>query len=187
MVCTFGDSMDVDWWRQEDLALRQLIGHNGRLVSVEFGTENFPSRDAASANRCYSELAGKNIVQARKAIVELLRDPAGSATGSAAPLLGDPKPVEHAVKFYEKGDRPLEFVQTRQWFVRLLDKKQALLDKGEQIRWHPDFMKVRYRDWTEGLAAGLVHQPPALLRGADPGLVSARRRGESRLREPDRR
>ncbi len=151
MVCTFGDSTDVDWWRQHDLALRQLIGHNGRLVAAEFGSENFPSRDAESANRCYAEIVGKNVVQARKAIVELLRDPAGSATGSTAPLLGEPKPIEHAVKFYEKGDRPLEFVQTRQWFVRLLDKKQALLEKGEQISWHPDFMKVRYRDWTEGL------------------------------------
>jgi valyl-tRNA synthetase len=151
MVCTFGDSTDIDWWRQKGLALRQLIGHNGRLVAVDFGSENFPSRDVESANRFYAEIVGKNVVQARKAIVELLRDPAGSATGNAAPLLGEPKPIEHAVKFYEKGDRPLEFVQTRQWFVRLLDKKQALLEKGEQINWHPDFMKVRYRDWTEGL------------------------------------
>ena len=101
MVCTFGDSTDVDWWRQQDLELRQLIGHNGRLVAVDFGSESFPSRDAESANRCYAELVGKNVVQARKAIVELLRDPAGSATGNAAPLLGEPKPIEHAVKFYE--------------------------------------------------------------------------------------
>jgi len=151
MVCTFGDATDVDWWRQQSLALRQLIGHDGRLIAVEFGAEPFPSRDAAAANRYYAELVGKNVVQARKAIVELLRDPAGSATGKGAPLLGEPKPIEHAVKFYEKGDRPLEYVRTRQWFVRLLDKKQALLAKGEQIHWHPNFMKARYRDWTEGL------------------------------------
>jgi valyl-tRNA synthetase len=59
--------------------------------------------------------------------------------------------MEHAVKFYEKGESPLEFVITRQWFVRLLDKKQALLARGDEIQWHPDFMKVRYRDWTENL------------------------------------
>jgi valyl-tRNA synthetase len=151
MVCTFGDATDVDWWRQQKLALRQLIGHNGRLIPVEFGSEAFPSRDAEAANRYYTELVGKNVAQARKVIVELLRDPAGSATGAGAPLQGDPKPIEHAVKFYEKGDRPLEFVQTRQWFVRLLDKKEALLAKGDQVQWHPDFMKVRYREWTEGL------------------------------------
>ncbi len=151
MVCTFGDATDVDWWRQQGLALRQLVGYDGRLVPVEFGSENYPSRDAAYANRCYSELVGKNITQARKAVVELLRDPAGSATGERAPLLGEPRPIEHAVKFYEKGDRPLEYVPTRQWFVRLLDKKPALLAKGDEIHWHPSFMKVRFRDWTEGL------------------------------------
>jgi len=151
MVCTFGDSMDVDWWRQQKLPLRQLIGYNGRLTEVEFGSETFPSRDAEAANRYYAELAGKNVKQARAAIAELLLDPAGSATGKGAPLQGDPKPVQHAVKFYEKGERPLEFVPTRQWFVRLLDKKEALLAKGEEVQWHPEFMKVRYRDWTEGL------------------------------------
>src|SRR5204863_510990 len=91
----------------------------------------------------YGHLAGKTVAAARKAIVELLRD--------AGALRGDPQPVEHAVKYYEKGDRPLEFISSRQWFVRLLDKKDALLAKGDQIAWHPDFMRLRYRNWTENL------------------------------------
>jgi len=151
MVCTFGDATDVEWWREQDLALRQLIGRNGRLIPVVFGSPEFPSRDAEAANRFYAELMDKNVKQARAAVVELLRDPAGSATGKGAPLVREPEPIQHAVKFYEKGDRPLELVPTRQWFVRLLDKKAALLAKGDEIRWHPDFMKVRYRDWTENL------------------------------------
>jgi len=151
MVCTFGDATDVHWWREQGLALRQLVGRDGRLASVTFGSEDFPSGDPDAANRFYAELAGKNVKQARKSIEEMLRDPAGSATGSGAPLQGEPEPIEHAVKFYEKGDRPLEFVPTRQWFVRLLDKKAELLAKGEQIQWHPPFMHARYRDWTEGL------------------------------------
>jgi valyl-tRNA synthetase len=151
MVCTFGDATDVEWWREEGLALRQLIGRNGRLVPVDFGSEEFPSGDVEQANRCYAELAGKNVKQARAAVVELLGDPANSATGNGAPLQREPEPIQHAVKFYEKGDRPLEFVPTRQWFVRLLDKKAELLAKGDEIQWHPEFMKVRYRDWTENL------------------------------------
>ncbi len=55
------------------------------------------------------------------------------------------------VKFFEKGDRPLEFISTRQWFVRLLDKKDDLLAFGDRIQWHPDFMRLRYRNWTENL------------------------------------
>jgi valyl-tRNA synthetase len=60
--------------------------------------------------------------------------------------------VQHAVRFYEKGDSPLEFLPTRQWFVRLLDKKEALLAKGAEIAWHPEHMRKRFEDWTRNLA-----------------------------------
>ncbi len=152
MVCTFGDATDLEWWRSEGLALRQLIGRNGRLAEVSFGSDAFPSADPDAANRYYAEVAGKNVEQARKGLVELLRDSSGSATGNGPPLVREPESIEHAVKFYEKGDRPLEFVPTRQWFVRLLDKKDALLRKGAEVQWHPDFMGIRYRDWTENLS-----------------------------------
>ncbi len=152
MVCTFGDQTDIEWWRSEGLALRQLVGRNGRLVPVTFGEEGFESRDPAAANRYYAELVGLPVPKARKKIVELLADPAGSATGGAAPLQREPRPIEHAVKFYERGDSPLEYLPTRQWFVRLLDKKRELLAKGDEIDWHPAHMQNRYRDWTENLA-----------------------------------
>jgi valyl-tRNA synthetase len=42
-------------------------------------------------------------------------------------------------------------VPTRQWFVRLLDKKDALIAKGAQVEWHPESMGIRYRDWTQNL------------------------------------
>src|SRR5207247_1547083 len=122
-------------------------GGDGRLVPVSFGRPGGESRDPGAAARHCGQLAGKTVAAARKAIVELLRAPAG---GEPA-LRGEPVPVTHAVKFYEKGDRPLEFISTRQWFVRLLDKKEALLAKGDQIEWHPDFMRLRYRNWTENL------------------------------------
>jgi valyl-tRNA synthetase len=146
MVCTFGDQTDVLWWREQQLALRTIIGRNGRLLPVEFGSENWPSLDPAAANGHYRELEGKHLGAARARIVELLREPA-----AGCPLVGEPRELKHAVKFYEKGDRPLELIRTRQWFVRLLDKKQLLLDAGAQIRWHPSFMGRRYADWTQNL------------------------------------
>jgi valyl-tRNA synthetase len=151
MVCTFGDATDVRWWRDERLPLRQLLGRDGRLTEVEFGSGAFPSGDAPAANRAYAELARKTVNQARARIVELLRDPAASASGRGAPLVAEPEPIEHTVKYYEKGERPLELVTTRQWFVRLLDKKEAMLAKGAQIAWHPESMGTRYRDWTQNL------------------------------------
>jgi len=152
MVCSFGDATDVQWWREQSLALRQVIGRDGTLVPVEFGTEAFPSLDPARANQAYARLAGTRVKEAQKAIVELLRDPAADATGAgAAPLVAEPQPLEHPVKFYEKGDRPLEFITTRQWFVRILEHKQQLIEAGDRIAWHPDFMRLRFRNWTENL------------------------------------
>lgn len=151
MVCTFGDQTDVQWWRSEKLPLRQVLGRDGRMREIVFGTDEFPSLDPDAANEAYARLFGKNVAQAQKLVVEMLRAPQASATGGGPPLQGDPKPIQHAVRFYEKGDRPLEFVTSRQWFVRLLDRKAALLEKGDVIEWHPDFMRSRYRNWTENL------------------------------------
>jgi valyl-tRNA synthetase len=152
MVCTFGDATDVQWWREQGLALRQAIGKDGLLTPVQFGTSEFPSLDAARANEAYARLAGLKVKEAQKTIVELLRDPAGSATGAAEPpLVSEPQPIEHPVKFYEKGDRPLEFITTRQWFVKLLEHKEALLAAGERIQWYPAYMGLRFRNWTENL------------------------------------
>jgi valyl-tRNA synthetase len=152
MVCTFGDATDVLWWREEGLALRQIVGRDGRLRPVEFGSPGFESLEPDAANRFYAELTGRTIRQARERVVELLRDPAGSASGGAAPLRGEPEHMEHTVKFYERGDRPLEYVPTRQWFCRLLDRKAELLAKGAEVRWHPPHMYARFRDWTENLS-----------------------------------
>ena len=168
MVCTFGDATDVLWWRDQQLALRQIVTRTGRLAEVEFqlgtdtsgssaersdGSEGFESADPETANRFYGEIAGKNIKQARKAMVDLLQDESGKATPacSGPPLQRDPEVIEHTVKFYEKGDRPLEYVSTRQWFCRLLDRKAELLAKGEEIAWHPAHMHARFRDWTQNL------------------------------------
>ncbi|MEO1916613.1 MAG: class I tRNA ligase family protein, partial [Myxococcales bacterium] len=151
MVCTFGDATDVIWWREQGLASRQIIAKNGRLDPVTFGTPEFESLRPDAANAYYAEVAGKNVKQAQKRMVELLADPEGSATGNGAPLRSEPEAIQHPVKFFEKGDRPLEYLTTRQWFARLVDKRDAMLAKGDEIQWHPPHMKNRYRDWTENL------------------------------------
>ncbi len=172
MVCTFGDATDVIWWRDEKLPLRQLVTRSGRLAEVEFQLADtssaasdskdsntaaeapaFESLDPEAANRFYREIAGKNIKQSRKLMAELLRDESGRATPACtgAPLQQAPEAIEHRVKFYEKGDRPLEYVSTRQWFCRLLDRKEELLAKGKEVNWYPEHMHARFRDWTENL------------------------------------
>ena len=151
MVCTFGDTTDVQWWQEQGLPLRQIVGRDGRLQPVTFGSGVWDSADPAAANRYYAELAGKNLRQARAAIVTQLRDADGAAGGDQPPLRGEPRAIEHTVRYYEQGDRPLEFITTRQWFVRLTDKRQELIERGREIQWHPGYMLSRYVNWTENL------------------------------------
>ncbi len=142
MICTFGDVTDVIWWRELDLPNLAIIGWDGRIL--EDAPEVITSKEGLAA---YSELAGKTVFSAKTRIVELLQE--------SGDMVGDPKPITHPVKFFEKGDRPLEIVSTRQWYIRNggrdADLRQRLLDLGKQLKFHPDFMKVRYENWVNGL------------------------------------
>jgi valyl-tRNA synthetase len=143
MICTFGDTTDVVWWRELALATRAVVGRDGRLLPVDWGTPGWESEDPAAAAAAYDELAGRTVRQAQSRIVELLE-----ASGA---LIGEPRAITHPVKFYEKGERPLEIVSSRQWFVLTLNLRDRLLARGEELRWHPPYMAHRYRAWVEGL------------------------------------
>lgn len=151
MVCTFGDAMDVEWWKASGLPLKQLIGRDGKILPVTIGDAPFTSVDPAAAQRAHDEIAGMYVSKAKKRIAELLAEE-GSLPGRDGPALkGEPTPTDQMVKYYEKGDRALEFVPTRQWFIKILEHKDELLAQGEKIEWHPAHMKTRYSHWVEGL------------------------------------
>lgn len=152
MVCTYGDVTDVTWQQDLDLPTRVILSRDGRLRAVEFGSEGWESDDPVAAQVLYDQIAGKYPKQAKSVVAELLGDPSTAADGTGRPGVdGDPKPIRQTVKFYEKGDRPLETIPTRQWFIRLLDKKDDLLAQGAKIEWRPGFMRHRYDHWVEGL------------------------------------
>ena len=138
MICTFGDTTDVIWWRELDLPVRSIVGRDGRLLPTA------PDRVDATA---YAEIAGKNVKQAQKLVVEAL-----AASGA---LVGEPKAITHPVKFFEKGDRPLEVVTSRQWYVRNGGRdagpREELLARGKELQWHPAHMQSRYENWVGGL------------------------------------
>jgi len=144
MICTFGDTTDVTWWRELQLPNRTVIGFDGRLVAEAPAADVFTDEGRAA----YAELAGKTVFSAKARIVELLRD--------SGDLVGEPKTIQHPVKFYEKGDRPLEIVSTRQWYVingaNDESLRERLLAAGRRIGFHPDFMRVRYDNWVNGLS-----------------------------------
>jgi valyl-tRNA synthetase len=142
MICTFGDLTDVIWWRELNLPTRAIIGRDGRLLPD--APEGLV--DTTGVER-YGRLAGKTVKQAQSTIVEMLRE--------SGDLQAEPRAITHPVKFFEKGDRPLEIVTSRQWYIRNggrdEDLRNALTARGDQLAWHPDFMQHRYTNWVGGL------------------------------------
>ena len=163
MICTFGDEADVDWWRQQGLELRPIVWWDGTVADRQFvgygESDGWGSLEPSRANDNYGRLTGKNLYAARREVVSIMRDGAnsarvvsGGASEPAAPLQGEPRRVEHVVRYYEKGSSPIEYLPSRQWFVRLMDKKEYLKRKGSEVRWLPEFMERRFLDWTDGLS-----------------------------------
>jgi valyl-tRNA synthetase len=141
MVCTFGDVADVTWWRELGLPTRAVITRSGRFAAEA------PWLTSDQALTAYARLAGTSGAGAQRQMVALLEE--------SGDLLGAPRPITHAVKFYEKGDRPLEIVTSRQWYIRNGGRseplREALLARGAELAWHPEYMQHRYENWVGGL------------------------------------
>ena len=143
MICTFGDAADVEWWRKLGVPPREVIGRDGRILAAQWGEGQWVSKDPESARTHHDKLAGQTVNQARRTIVELLEE--------AGLVDGDPETIRRPVKFYERGERPLEFVVSRQWFIPVVARKAELIAQGRKVQWHPDMFRKRYEDWVEGL------------------------------------
>ena len=143
MICTFGDITDVTWWRELKLPTRVVVQRDGTIAPPRWGEPGWESRDPDAANRAQAELAGLTTKRARSRLAELLAE--------SGHLIGEPQEVRHAVKFYERGERPLEVVSSRQWFVKTIEFREQLLGLGRKLRWHPPHMGARYASWVEGL------------------------------------
>ncbi|HWE68611.1 MAG TPA: valine--tRNA ligase [Acidimicrobiales bacterium] len=139
MICTFGDVTDVIWWRELQLPIRSIVTRAGRITeSPPTGVPDGPA---------WRAIAGSTIKAAQRTMVELLTE--------SGDLIGEPRPITHPVKFYERGSRPLEIVTSRQWYLRNggrdLPLREALLQRGHEVQWHPPYMEVRFENWVNGL------------------------------------
>ncbi|HUR22657.1 MAG TPA: valine--tRNA ligase [Acidimicrobiales bacterium] len=135
MICTFGDVTDVIWWRELKLPVRSVVGRDGRVPAEP--------PEGIAADGPWAELAGRTLRQARARTIELLAE--------SGEMVGEPRPITHPVKYFEKGDRPLEIVTSRQWFINVLDRIKVLKARGSELRWHPAYMEARYQNWADNL------------------------------------
>ena len=142
MICTFGDTTDVTWWRELDLPVRTVIQRDGKFMA------DTPEWIAPGAPAdAYQRLAGLRAKNAQAEIATMLAE--------AGEMEGEPRPITHPVKFFEKGDKPLEIVSSRQWYIRNggrdADLNQALIDRGDEMNWVPSYMQTRFTSWIDGL------------------------------------
>ncbi len=176
MCCTFGDLTDVMWWRELDLPVRTVIGRDGRLHA----RDPAPGSRPTAAATAYAELAGKTTFSAREAVVGMLRE--------SGDLDGEPKATQRMANFYEKGDKPLEIVSTRQWYItnggRDAGIRSEMLDRGRRDPLAARPHEAPLRQLGRRPQRRLADLAPALLRHPLPGLVPPRRRGRARLRPP---
>ncbi|HEX2372644.1 MAG TPA: class I tRNA ligase family protein, partial [Actinomycetota bacterium] len=145
MLCTFGDPTDLIWWRELGLPTRPVLAPDGTIRPVAWGSPEFPCADPAAAQRASDQLTGLPVGRARERVAAMLRQ--------AGALAAPPARVTQTVKFYEHGSQPVEILTSRQWFVRTVSLKDALLARGSELSWHPEWMRSRFSNWVDGLSA----------------------------------
>jgi valyl-tRNA synthetase len=145
MLCTFGDPTDLIWWRELGLPVRPVLDRDGTIRAVAWGEQGFECDDPAAAQRAHDQLAGMPVGRARERVAAMLRQ--------AGALAAPPAPITQMVKFYEHGSQPVEILTSRQWFVRTVGLKAALLVRGSELSWHPEWMRARFQNWVDGLSS----------------------------------
>ncbi|SDP15335.1 valyl-tRNA synthetase [Pedococcus dokdonensis] len=143
MCCTFGDLTDVLWWRELQLPTRSVITRSGRIQA-----ETPEWLVGTAGEQLFAEqVAGKTTFSAREAIVAALRE--------SGDLDGEPKATQRKANFYERGEKPLEIVTSRQWYIRNggrdAELNAEMIERGRQVDFHPPFMRARFENWVSGL------------------------------------
>jgi valyl-tRNA synthetase len=124
MCCTFGDQTDMEWQKAHNLPIKQAISHDGKMTEIA------------------GKYQGEQIKKARKLIITDMKE---------AGLLLKEVPIKHAVNVHERCGTEVEFIKSRQWFIKYLDLKEDMLKWGNALTWYPPHMKNRYDNWVNGL------------------------------------
>lgn len=143
MCCTFGDIADIEWWKTHKLQTRIILDHTGKIdLQSKLDDTDFPFKLDDHLVEVISRLDGKKCADARSEMVDILKEQ-GALLSS--------QEVTRMVKCAERSKSPIEILINHQWFIRVLDKKEQLLQKANECVWHPEFMKSRIENWINGL------------------------------------
>jgi valyl-tRNA synthetase len=122
MVCSYGDRFDVDAINRHELEPKIILDREGKISQGDY--------------------KGLKVKEARKKILENLKEKG---------FIQEQKEINHVVNVHDKCGTPIEFIPTKQWFIKILDKKEKLIEQGNKVKWYPEFMHRRYDNWVNGL------------------------------------
>lgn len=125
MICTIGDKEDLRWVFKYDLELQKGIDERGRMTGIA------------------GKYEGMDLKDARQTIIDDLR-----TEGILAKQEDKPQNVGTCWRCHTT----IEFLQVPQWFLRILDLKEEVLAAADEVKWYPEFMKVRLREWVNSLS-----------------------------------
>ena len=124
MICTFGDNTDIEWWKKYKLDLKNILNKDGTL------------------NELAKEYSGMKLKEAQEKIIKKLQE---------KNILTKQKDLQQTVGSCWRCNTPVEYLITKQWFVKTLKYKKDLIKRGKEIKWMPEFMRKRFENWTENL------------------------------------
>ncbi|WP_310602655.1 valine--tRNA ligase [Anaerosporobacter sp.] len=124
MCATFGDSTDIEWYQKYNLQYKEIIMSNGTI------------------NESVLFVGGMRIKKAREHIIELLKE---------KELLVKQEKMNHMIAVHERCGNDVEFIPSKQWYIDVLTDKERFLQAADEINWHPEHMKNRYKIWVENL------------------------------------
>ncbi len=123
--CPYGDKNDLDFLnRHKEFIPKPVLNKDGRL------------------NENAKEYKGLKVKEARKKIIEDLKK---------INAVEKIEPIKHVVNVHDKCGTEIEFIPTEQWFIKILDKKNKLINQGKKINWFPGYMFKRYENWIKGI------------------------------------
>lgn len=124
MCATFGDSMDMEWYKKHSLPYKKTMLQNGRI------------------HHEVSYIGGMKRKDARREIVEEL---------SKKGLLVKQEKIKHYVGVHERCGTHVEIIPSNQWYIDVLSEKDRFLKAADEINGYPESMKSRYKTWVENL------------------------------------
>jgi valyl-tRNA synthetase len=124
MVCTYGDKTDVRWVMRHKLPVIKAVDEKGRMTEAA------------------GKYAGLTLDACKREIIEDLKK---------AGLLVKQEKLMQSVGVCWRCKTPVEILTKPQWFMRVLDLKNDVIEGAKRVRWVPAHMRTRLIDWAESM------------------------------------